>query len=455
MIDKLIFYGLIFLVAFTPLAFGTTEPWSIAVMELGGLLLLVLFGIKLVGEARLRVQSPVLLLVFILFVLFVFGQTLPLAGTALNINALNLKYSTSSLYPHDTGNAWLKLVVYLIIFLIVSHYFAYDAESGRQRLSRFVNFIIFFSFGLSLFAIVQHFAFNGKLYWFRELSQGGSPFGPFVNRNHYAGYMELTVPLALGLLLAKGIEAERRPLYIFMSAVMSASLFLSSSRGGAMSFLGQLLFLTFLLRLAGARRLLSFSNLVIFGVLLCLVSLFAFWLGAGGLLDRVSSLSNPDGEQVYHGRLSVWSATLRIAKDFPLAGTGLGTFPFVYPVYKSENTDLKYTEAHNDYLQIFSETGMIGAGLLLLFGILAMGKALRLIRRAGPRSLTAIRIGALTSCFGLLLHSVTDFNLQIPSNALLFFVLAAIATMSVPSSEFRVSSSMGIQLETRNPKLET
>lgn len=99
---------------------------------------------------------------------------------------------------------------------------------------------------------------------------------------------------------------------------------------------------------------------------------------------------------------------------------------------------MKYTEAHNDYLQIFSETGIIGMSLLLLFGIFAIAKALRLIRLASDhiardriarhRTLTAIRIGALTGCFGLLLHSITDFNLQIPSNALLFFILAAIAT---------------------------
>jgi O-antigen ligase len=428
MIDKFIFWGLIFLVAFTPLAFGTTEPWSIAVMQLASLLLLVLFGVKTFREERLRLQSPVLLSLFALFVLFTLAQSVSLFTRDLNFSSVDLKVSTLSLYPHATLNAWLKLFAYFIIFFVVSHYFASGAPAGRPRLARFVDFLIFFSFGLSLFAIVQHLAFNGKLYWLRELSQGGSPFGPFVNRNHYAGYMELTVPLALGLILGKGISVERRALYVFMSVVMSASLFLSASRAGVGSFLCQLLFLVFLLRLARGRKLLSFSNLLIVILVLCLASLTLFWLGADAFVDRIYALSNHAAEHGHYGRLSVWSDTLRIARDFPVAGTGLGTFPFLYPIYKSESTDIKYLEAHNDYLQIFSETGIIGAGLLLVFGILALATALRLVRRAGHRSLTAIRMGALTGCFGLLVHSVTDFNLQIPSNALLFFVLSAIAT---------------------------
>lgn len=456
MIDKFIFAGLIFLIVFTPLAFGTTGSWAQGVMEFTILVLLLLYAIKAVRQHEVRIENLIVLSAFALFGLFVLIQTLPIRyllaisfkHAAAGVESFRVPHplTTLSLYPNATLAALIKLAIYGGLFFLIGQYFSSrkgsaSAEEPHQALGtarglprtptvfHLIGVIIFFAFGLSVFAIIQHMTFNDKIYWVRELTHGGSPFGPFVNRNHYAGYMELTIPLALGFVFAKGFQSEKRLLYLFAALIMSASLFLSASRGGILTFVCQLVFLGFLLSLAERKRVFSLRNLSFVSIILVLVCLVVVWLGAEPIMNRITELSDPQGVSGSLNRLTIWRDTLGIVKDFPIVGTGLGTFPFVYPVYKSQKNDLAYREAHNDYLQALSETGMIGAILLLLLGSFAVVRAVRLLKSEHNKERLALRIGVLTGCFGILVHSITDFNLQIPSNALLFFVLGSIALL--------------------------
>jgi putative inorganic carbon (hco3(-)) transporter len=115
-----------------------------------------------------------------------------------------------------------------------------------------------------------------------------------------------------------------------------------------------------------------------------------------------------------------------------MLGWGLGTFPTVYPSYRSFYTNLFVNEAHNDYAQLLVETGLVGFGLMLWFLV-------RLYRSVSPTSRRwefkwdgAVSLAALLGCTGLLLHSLVDFNLQIPANAALFYVLCGLAASPLP-----------------------
>lgn len=442
MVDRIIFFGLLFLLLFTPLAFGTTESWSVMIMVGITLSLTLLYVWDRVRSGSIPLHAPALYGLFLLFTLLVFGQTLSLPPDWASLSSLGMSRATLSVDGHVTQAAAAKVFTYLAIFYLVPHFFPRTAFAGSRttgespspgaRLFHLVDFLIFLSFGMALFALVQHFTFNGKIYWVRELSLGGQPFGPFVNRNHYAGYMELTIPLVLALVFTKDALGARRPLYLFFGVIMAGSLLLSLSRTGIISLFCQLPLLLMLLRLGGGPRRLRAMDFRAPGVLLGALVLLVFWIGAEPLAQRLGALITQAPEQLYPGRYDVWLDTLVIITQFPWVGGGLGTFPILHAIYKSRPTDALYMEAHNDYLQILAETGVVGGALLFLFGLLAIGIALRAINRERDASLLAVRAGALTGCLGILIHSLTDFNLQIPSNALLFFILVGVATMPTP-----------------------
>src|SRR5262249_11990439 len=115
--------------------------------------------------------------------------------------------------------------------------------TSRRRLIALGGLLTIFGLALAIFALVQHFTWNGKLYWFRPNTVSTSAFGPFVNHNHFAGYMELLIPLPIGLIMSGAVRRETRLLYGFAAAAMGIALVASLSRGGMISLAAALVFL--------------------------------------------------------------------------------------------------------------------------------------------------------------------------------------------------------------------
>src|SRR5947209_1711834 len=229
--------GLCALVVFGIAAHGAVESWAQAVLETGAALLFVAWAARQYFSDQEIVLSP-LLLPLIALSLVAVGQLL-CRGTA---------------SPYDTRLDLQLLLTYTLLFFLATQLFRM-ADDWRG----FVWFIMFFGFLVAIFGILQHLTFNGKLYWFREMRFGGIPFGPYVNRNHFAGFAELVIPVALVPLVLGTVRRERLPAVCLFALFLLGALFLSASRGGIISFAAEIAVLALLLALrrAGGRHVLS------------------------------------------------------------------------------------------------------------------------------------------------------------------------------------------------------
>jgi len=410
-------------IVLSALAYGTVHYWALALFNLGGLTILVLWVVDGFQLGTLRINRNLLQLPLLAGIVLGVVQLLPLRSGGL--------LSTLSLDPNST-----KLVIVQLTSLLV--YFAATLVfvDTPHRLQLIVRTIMIFGFLLAIFGLTQSFTSPTKVYWMRELNQS-TAFGPFINRHHFAGYMELTISLPLGLLLAGSIDKEKRLLYLFLAGMMGVALVMTASRGGIISLVAEIVFLvivTAIWRKQGERRRVGSSRLksvatrvALAGALIVGLFMGVVLLGGEFSLNRFIDSVNTDDPTT--GRAHFWSVTLDIIKANPIAGTGLGAFGVIYTRYDSRNGLYRLEQAHNDYLQVFSDAGVVGGVLAFSFVVILFYRG---FKRAKSRDdfRRGVALAALGGCFAVLVHSFFDFTLHTTSNALLFLILAALATMN-------------------------
>jgi O-antigen ligase len=434
LLDKAITVGLMAAIVFTTLALGTVEAWSIAIFQLIILILVILWTIKAILEKRLEIKIPSAALPLGAFVLLGLAQSTAFTRS-------NGQTSSMSMDVEATRGAVVTIFFLLLAFLIAANYF-----DSLERLRILANFLTLFGLALAVFAMIQHFTWEGKMYWFRTVaSAGAGTGGPFVNRNHFAGYMEMLIPIPLALALSRdAVRTEARLFFGFAAAIMSIALVASLSRGGLVSLFAGLLFLAVVT--VAQRRVASHSApesrsalrpaLVIIVVLVAIAA-GVVWIGAD--FDVAMRLAqDPLTTNAATDRRGVWGDTLTMFRANPIVGIGLGAFETVYPVYGRGDGSLTVQFAHNDYLQVLSDGGILGGAIALWF-VLVIARGMAQAARASNFFLRALGVGGAAGVFALLVHSIFDFNLQIPSNALLFLVLSAIV--------LRVSSEVSSEAE--------
>jgi O-antigen ligase len=419
---KLIRIGICALVVFGVASHGAVEEWSRAVLEIGAALLFFLWALRayLLQETQLVVPPLLLPLAFLL--LIALGQW--------------AFHRTASSY--GTRTELLLLLADIVVLFLAAQAFR-TLEDWRS----FVWFVMSFGFFVALFGILQHLTFNGKLYWFREMHYGGIPFGPYVNRNHFAGFTELVIPISLVPLALGKVRRERWFLVSLFAVVPIGALFLSASRGGLVSFAVEVgvLVLWLILRRTIGKHLLSG------GAVLLLAFLMVSWLGVQQLVERFSSLQSL--EVTSGKRASMRTDTWHIFLDHPWIGTGLGTLQLVFPAYETLYDGKIVNHTHNDYLEGLAETGLAGGLCCVGFlGILLFDSLRRLAPSSGNFAST-LQLSGLIGCLGFLTHSLVDFNLHIPANALLFFLMALLATCEVRDSTNRISKMGNVRLRRR------
>ncbi|HTX16692.1 MAG TPA: O-antigen ligase family protein [Candidatus Baltobacteraceae bacterium] len=401
--------GICVLIAFGVLTFGAVQTWSRSILEIGAALLLVYWAALVASRKEdAKIQWNPLNWPLLAFIAIGLLQLL-FHGTA---------------YPFLTRVQLLKLAVYFIVLFLSA-----QAFRSRADLEVLAWCAILFCFGVSLFAIIQHFTAGATIYWTVPVT-GGQPYGPYVNRNHFAGFVELTLPVGVALMAFRAVRREVLPLLTLFTVVPVGALVLSGSRGGLLGFTFEVCILAWMLR---RRRVLRTGRLMAGAAVAVVALLFVAWLGASGAVQRISALRSPD--VTFGRRIAMARGAAHIFFDHPLKGCGLGTLVAVYPRYETDYDGRVVDHAHNDYLETLAETGLLGG----LCGAVFLWLLFRAVRKnfaaeQGQLSL-ALHAAAIMAVGGMLLHSLVDFNLQLPANALLFLLQAYIVTLPPLPSE--------------------
>ena len=394
-----------------PLAFGAVLPWAWVALGLVAALALFLWALGSVQQGTLKlVWSPLYIPLALFFLL----------GVAQYAARLTLDRS-------ETRQALVLLVADLAFFFLAVQLFA---GAGSKSLPVFGLAVLVFAGSMGLFAILQFASGTHRIYGVVETP--GDLFGPYVNPDHFAGLMEMLIPVAVLYIAGRRARSslEASVWRVIAITLALASLLLSGSRGGLLALSAEILIATIALRRTGAgttekRRFAMAAAITLFAG----VMLFAY-VDPGQVAKKLGSVAyvNSTWTNWAGDRKNMTLDSLRMWRDHPILGVGLGDFETAYPRYQSFPTDVWIDHAHNDYAEAVAETGLVGALLILS----ALALFLRLAFRDWGQPLRSqrswIRLGAAIGCCGLLVHSFLDFNLHIPANAAWFAVLAGIAT---------------------------
>ncbi len=386
------------LAAFAVLAFGTVEIWSEAVLEIGAAALLMWWGILVFFRRKIEIRWSAIFWPIVAFI---------------GIVVLQLLFRIS-VYSFLTRVGLLKFMGCVILFFL-----AVQAFQTRRDLKMLAWFLMSFGFAIAVFGIAQNYTSHAELYWFRPLTGGGNPFGPYVDRDHFAGLMELLAPVGLSMIAFRGVRREQMPFVAVLTLLPVAALFLTASRGGVVAFVFEVALLLVLTRVHHAAR----GTVALAGVLLLAV-VFIAWLGAGTVLQRVRS--STFGELSASKRTSMLKGAWHIFLDHPATGTGLGTLVAVYPKYETLYDGRIVDHVHNDYAELLAETGVVGGLCGAIFLIMLFGTAKARLSEEQSGFSRGIHVAGTVACAGLLVHSLVDFNLHIPANALFFLLNAAV-----------------------------
>jgi O-antigen ligase len=409
-----------------PLAFGAVQPWAWGAMGVAAAFLLVLWAWGEGAGSREQGASAGIR---------VYWSPIYLPAAAFLILAAVQYFAGLTLDQAATKEALAKLMTDLVLFFLAGQFLAQAAEPqwGKMGLA-----LTLYTFALAVFATLQFFSSHNLIYW--AIPSPGYTFGPYVNHNHYAGLMEMLIPLAVASALPAIRKHPSAVLLGFAALIPIASLLLSGSRGGSISLVVEVVLAAILIFSCGSRRARKPAAAMGGLAIIAAVALF-FWMAPRQIAERIATMADAthSPEVALADRLAPAKDSLRIFRDHPWVGTGLGSFETVFPQYQSFPSDLTWDHAHNDYAEALAETGAAGAALILCALGLFFWLGFRNLRERLRHRDGWLQICAAIGCCGLLVHSFVDFNLHIPANAAWFAVCAAIATC-VPKGALRRAS---------------
>ena len=402
--SNILFHGTIALLLFGPLAFGAVEPWAIFILEAGAAALFALWAWQHLHAENSTIQNSA-----------VFQPMLAFAG----LTVLQLVLGTSAYWAATLSSALLYCAYGMLCFLAVQ---SVRKTADIVRLGK-----VFTAYGaaMAVFAAIQGLTSNGKLYWLRAPRMGGWIYGPYVSHNNYAGLMEMLLPIPLVLCISRRVEDGAKGILAFAAMIMAGTVFLSGSRGGMIAVSVQIILLAAYIhtRRKSSRMALALGGFVVLAAALVL------WLGGSSVADRLASIHTEARTELAGGiRTNIVRDCLHMFMQRPILGWGLGTFSTVYPQFRSFFTNMFVNEAHNDYAQLLVEMGLPGFAIMIWFLYLLLRRGLAKLKEGMLGVNGSLTLAGLLACSGILVHSWVDFNLQVPANAALFYVIATLTS---------------------------
>ena len=454
-----IFYGFLALIAWAPLPLGSNRTWAWTILAVGACLLAIawLIGYMLgrfaltdaFRRARLALAAGALWLLYVGLQFVALPaewvrMLSPHAHEAHIVAAGALGHAVAatlplSIDPHATRDFWFKTLAYGCMFCL-----SLLLVDSRRRLEILLKTLVISGTLQALYASVM--MLSGLNYSFFVKKSADVATGTFVNRNHLAGYLNLCLASGIGLMISKlGGEAvrswrqrirsvarlllgEKTRLRIYLIA-MVIGLVLTRSRMGNTAFFASTLIIgaigLMLMRNAPRSTMFFLASVIALDILIV-----GTWFGIDQVAKRIqqtevaTDISNllPTEDRDEVDRLA-----LNYAKDYWLTGSGGGSFYVTFPTYHNRGIIGYYDYTHNDYLQLLTETGVIGLSLCVVIVVLAATQALLALRRRNDSLMRGTAFGVTLAICWLAIHSTVDFNMQIPANALTMTVILSLA----------------------------
>ncbi|MCR9295038.1 MAG: O-antigen ligase family protein [bacterium] len=334
-----------------------------------------------------------------------------------------------SLNPGGSFHFAVRLVALAAFFAAVSSF--RQPQAVLRRLSVVATVV---GVALAMLALAQSISSsNDRYYWFFEANSSG--FGPFMNKNHYPFFANLTLGLAFGLLFTR---MDQRPgrrnilltdgysQWLLMAIILiMTSIVVSCSRGGNVAMLVSTLAVLSIRGLGGRIRA-AYIPLVV-GPLLGILGLLV-WLGFDLLESRLVTLSAAD-TYTTDGRWHLWAAALEGWSQFPVFGSGGETFRYWETIFQAPEVEVRRRwnsfqnmafRADNEFLDIACEYGLLGLAGLTICAVTCLKRCLGI---AYGQPLAA---GGAISLLAVTLHSCCDFGLRMPSTAVFACLLASL-----------------------------
>lgn len=447
---RIIESGIIGLLIFIPLPAASVNEWSVFVIELVVAVMVaayVLMKDKPRANEYLSSASRKSKFFFFGFFLFLFLQCVPLPGFLVKIfspsgyNFLReygvdsgpMKFCSFSLIPAYTFQRALELLAYVLLgFIIIK------TVTRKHQIYRIFTVLIVVGSFEALYGLFELYRRNPSILFYKKVYGLDSASGTFVSRNHFSGYLEMIIPLAIGLIIARSnlfqvsgltwreklvrlSEKKWASNFLILCSVvlMGIAVIFSKSRSGIFVLIFTfVLFFGLVVLFIDFKRVRKKWTKRLLGAAFSFIVLISLYAGIDGMLQRFSL-----DKLLREDRPTFWAHSMRTFSDFPLMGTGLGTFGALFPPIQGEDGLLALTHAHNDYLEYLSELGIIGFGLIfggIIYMVVVSASTWR--GRHHPE-VKGLGVGALVSLAAIFIHSFTDFNLHIPANMVLFSVI--------------------------------
>jgi O-antigen ligase len=439
-----------------PIPLGSNRAWAWSVLEiaifalLAAWLVLWALGRTRRGDALVRAWPALALLG--VWLLHVGLHVVPLPPSWVELlspeaarmqhltDALGVRreWMTLSVDPGASRTFLLKSLAYSAFFFLLL-----ALVNERDRVLMLARVVVYAAVAHAVYAVLMHLAGESEEFLGATIRHGGQASGFYVNRNHFAGYLEMTLAVGIGLLIAGLSDRRAGSWKRFVSnlidwilspkmvlrlslCVLVIALTTTHSRMGNTAFFSSLL-IAGVIGIALSRH--ATRNTVILLVTLIVIDLaiVGSWFGVEKLAQRIQETTMQEVEE----REEPGMHTLGIVRDYPLFGSGPGTFYTTFPRYRPETITAFFDHAHNDYAQIAAETGLIGLGLLGTLVAVTLAVALMAQWQRRDPLMRGMSFACIMGVTSILIHSWVDFNLQIPANAVYFMVLLALGWISL------------------------
>jgi len=461
----------LFLIVFAPVAYGAVEPWArnVVLLSIGSMACIWLWQFLSLGRPKL--SFPPFFPAAVLFLVVIGLQLVPLPGALkdfltpprlplVTARTDSVKWVPLTANPGKTAVGVVSFAACLAFCFVLLNTF-------RHRRWVKITLTVLLTLGSleALYGLAEYWTGHQHIFWYQKIYYLEEVTGTYINHNHFAGLLGPILVLAIGVFVVrfarfvagrsytfaedgrsvwKKVTATARLLRhlpgrqgLLLGAIgfMAVALILSQSRGGLISCsiaLGLQIVLLWKMRSR------STEILQALGVLALLAAIVAAVL-APRVLTRFSYAQRDAPE-----RFELWQDSARIVRDYPLLGAGLGTYRDVFRNYRPQKDfffvagipqPAAINYAHNDYLQLLTECGFVGFGLMIWALVVTLRHLFSRFSNHADWEIATLGSSLTAGIVGFLLHSLVDFNMHIPANALMFCLLVTIALVLAANGE--------------------